>query len=278
MKKYITLATLLAAGSALANATDGITLRYEISEFGDGNPTNSASTPGNTSVVATGGYVNWVEMSDISGTTDKVANLTGNGHFSISGSSGINAGGNNVLSTENGFTLVFNGYATSNWADFLSFTIGNVQYKFETDNGESVHIYTPSGEGNNVNSVAYVSNIEKNTWYNYAISVSGTSYTYSAWDSAGNKISSTTFTGAEGALTDVYEGARFSEHWNYGSKIDNFGLYDGVLGDNELKALVKSEASGKGMVQAFIPEPSAFGLLAGLGALALVGTRRRNRR
>lgn len=96
----------------------------------------------------------------------------------------------------------------------------------------------------------------------------------------GTMIGSTSFVGAEGVLADVYEGARFAQHWTYDVKLDNVGIYDGVLGDEQLEALVEWEAAGNGMVQSFtvvVPEPSAFGLLAGIGALALVASRRRRK-
>ena len=134
-------------------------------------------------------------------------------------------------------------------------------------------MYTPS-TGSNVDSVASISGVKKNTWYNYALTVVGDSYTLSVWDVSGTKLSSDTFTGATGNLVDVYEGARFSQHW-HGGAIDNFGLYDGVLSDNNLSALVKSEAVGTGMVQSFlVPEPTT----ATLSLLALAGLAARRRR
>ncbi|MGN0810948.1 MAG: PEP-CTERM sorting domain-containing protein [Akkermansia muciniphila] len=272
MKK--TLIALMALAGVTA-AQDSITLRYALTDWQTGNPANSATVAGTTDV-SRYGYVNWTKnYSDIATSGKGVANLVGNGHFYITSDTGIKAGESKTLNTTDGFTLVFNGYATANWADFLSIKVGDTQYKLEANMTNGLEMYTPStSTENGVATVATVTNVKKNTWYNYALTVVGDSYTLSVWDVSGTKLSSDTFTGATGNLVDVYEGARFSEHW-YGGAIDNFGLYDGVLSDNNLSALVKSEAAGTGMVQSFlVPEPTT----ATLSLLALVGLAARRRR
>lgn len=271
MKK--TLITLIALAGVTA-AQDSIKLRYALTDWQSGNPANSATAAAGTTAVSHAGYVNWtLDYGDIAASGKGVANLSGNGHFNITSETGIKAGESKTLNTTDGFTLVFNGYATANWADFLSIKVGDTQYKFETTDTNNLAMYTPS-TGNNVDTVATVSGVKKNTWYNYALTVVGDSYTLSVWDVSGTKLSSDTFTGATGNLVDVYEGARFSQHW-YGGAIDNFGLYDGVLSDNNLSALVKSEAAGTGMVQSFlVPEPTT----ATLSLLALAGLAARRRR
>ena len=270
MKK--TLITLIALAGVTA-AQDSITLRYALTDWQTGAPANSATAAGTTAVTCAG-YINWTkEYGDIAASDKGVANLSGNGHFYITSDTGIKAGESMTLNTTDGFTLVFNGYATGDWADFLSIKVGDTQYKFETTNTNGLDMYTPTG--NTVTSVVSVTGVKKNTWYNYALTVVGDSYTLSVWDVSGAKLSSGTFTGATGNLVDVYEGARFSQHWSYGAAIDNFGLYDGVLSDDNLSALVKSEAAGTGMIQSFlVPEPAT----ATLSLLALAGLAARRRR
>ncbi len=275
MKK--TIMALLALGG-IASGADNVTLRYSLTSFSSGYPLNTAANGGTTDVDHHG-YVNWSNVEDISGTTKAVANLVGNGHFSIGGTDanygGINAGGSNVLNTTDGFTLVFNGYAVDAWADFLSFTVGSTQYKFETDAANGVWIYTPTGSEHAVDGVASVSNVSREKWYNFALTASVGGYTLSVWDENGEKLSSSTFTGATGNLNYLYEGSGFEQHWK-GGHLDNIGLYDGVLTDDNLASLVRSEASGNGMIQSFavIPEPAT----ATLSLLALAGLAARRRR
>ena len=260
----------------VAMASDSITLRYAITEW-DGSPSNSATSPGTTSV-SSDGFVNYTTIEDIAGVEKQVGNLTGNGYFKITNEAGINAGGSDILNTSSGFTLVFNGYGIADWGDYISFNVGGTQYKFETNDGTGVIIYTPDPiptNQNNVKAVASISTkINRNTWYNFALTAKDGNYVFSTWDAEGTLIDSSSFQGASGNLVDLYEGARFSCHYN-GGQIDNVGLYDGVLTNENLAALVKSEAAGNGMIQSFaIPEPAT----ATLSLLALCGLAARRRR
>ena len=71
---------------------------------------------------------------------------------------------------------------------------------------------------------------------------------------------------ADQALTGIQFGAAFGNKRQFPSaEIGNITLWTKALSQSEVGSLI-------------VPEPSAFGLLAGLGALALVGARRRRSR
>jgi len=262
---------------------DNITLRHSLTNSSTSTPSNTAENPGGT-IISDNKFINYSLMEAISGSDKHVAHLTGDGHFSIgstdSSFGGMMAGGSKTLNTTDGFTLVFNGYApngtTGNWADFLSFTVGSTQYKFETGDTTNIKIYTPSSSGG-VSEMASMSGVNRETWYNFALTALGSGYTLSVWDASGTKVGSCTFTGATGNLNYLYEGSTFEQHWDGKSLyLANFGVYDGVLTDDNLAALVRSEAAGTGMIQSYevIPEPAT----ATLSLLALAGLALRRRR
>lgn len=274
MKKYITIAALFAAGTAFANAED-VTLRYllDFNTLGGSGAVleNKSSAPGETGMTQDG-YVNYA-----SGTMDgsDYAHPGSKSNWKIQSDSGIGNGSGEVLSSASGFTIVFNGYAaeTSNWGDFISFTVGSESYKFEINGGNGLNIYTGTDQST---AAAQISGVNRNTWYNYAISVYGSDYVLTVINTSGNIVGTSRFTGSTGNLTLIQDVSSFEAHPKGGSKIDNVAVYDGVLTSENLAMLTKSQVAGIGTIQV-IPEPSAFGLLAGLGALVAVSSRRRRR-
>ncbi len=67
-------------------------------------------------------------------------------------------------------------------------------------------------------------------------------------------------------------GGKLQSGNNSAVTFSDIAIYKGVLASDQIKYLSANKAN-----ESAIPEPSAFGLLAGLGALALVGARRRRK-
>lgn len=279
MKKTL-IALIALAGVSFAQ--DDITLRYLIDcntyEGGQLSFVNAATEQykGSTEIISEG-FCNYTSSTMDGSSYATTASRANN--WKIEDADGINDGtADGVLNTDKGFTITFNGYATSgqNWKDFLSFTIGGQQYKFELNGGSDLFIYNKDlGTGS---PYASVSNVSKGNWYNYAVSVLGSSYTFSVFNMEGELVSSaTTVTnGATGNLTGIYNCSNFDSHNSDKYYIDNIAIYDGVLSEKQISQLTKDQVAGKGTTQSFavVPEPAT----ATLSLLALCGLAARRRR
>lgn len=274
MKKTL-IALIALAGVSFAQ--DDITLRYLLDFEGPGGNANAATNGGSTEFTSLQ-FINYTpEGTAMDGS---YAGKTTRKEWEIVSADGLNDGTKDgVLNTTDGFTIMFNGYAnTAAWKSFLSFTVSNTvdeittstPYKFEMKNTASeLGIYTNPDAG----CLATLNGLERNTWYNYAVSVSGSTYVFAAIDTTGKVVSSYTMTGAVGNLTGVYQISSYDAHTWDGYMIDNVAIYDGAMDFNAMRAITREQVAGNGTLNV-VPEPAT----ATLSLLALCGLAARRRR
>ena len=269
MKKYIALTALLAAGSAFANAeglTDGLVAYWNF----DNSSSSYTSYTGFTGGGVTTGLTADNFRSD---------GGLGNTGYIVSHRDGGNMDFYNDLSGANistsAFTISFKvKAATADYRSLISFNIGSLgQVNLQTENpGQGNDVWLYGTEIEITDDAARGAIKGTDDWASIVICGNGETITVMVNSCSGVA----TYTPV---LDEKLSNLQLGSQWGDGGRrveasFDDFAIWNRALNTSELTALSNGTVRADGTP---IPEPSTFGLLAGLGALALVGTRRRRK-
>ncbi|MCR5183493.1 MAG: LamG domain-containing protein [Opitutales bacterium] len=252
MKKYIAALTLIAAGTTLANAENVLTQYATMSDL-----VSKAATITATNVSAN--YANSVTAYAFAAGTNSFLNITDTDLYSyVTGGTGyltVAAWIKADSVTENSV------FSFGGQGDGVKFALKDGKMQFTTKNVADKNTNSASITAGDWTLVAWALDLSKSTNSQVYVGNSTTTINVGTWNAA-NPQTFAIGSGNSGNLRDGYLG-----------EIANLTVFksDSLADASEVVAKM-------GSAPVLVPEPSMFGLLAGIGALALVGARRRRSR
>ena len=256
MKKYIAIATLFAAGGFFANAADVGSV-----DFTGGKTYEAGTTVGD-----------WVLQGDMTTGVYSTLGITFNPNV-------------NIKSDWNWFSA--GDYTVSIWVDIESLSSDQILFGYcgawsSNRSGYNGLTWNAEGKTLTLGQGEWVANSKSFTYTN-------NKSTSQALDIGESGLVNFTL-----AVASANNGKMTADLWVNGVNVETLATYNGDMqnGADQMKYFVGTNGASFGTVSltnekltdaasikalAGIPEPSTFGLLAGLGALALVGARRRRR-
>ncbi len=263
MKNLIAIASLLAAGTVLANAAD-LVVSFDSFTSAAATAAGQLSKEGNNMIKAGGsGQPTFSDGSLV---------FSGSEVAFIASSSGEAASNLGTIKNGASITMTLSNVSWRGSAPSLLFTLNTAANDGANKLGVS---FSDADNLKGVWNGAVWSNNNKNTPYDISSKADSFVLTYVVSGAA-----STLYIDGELAATwsglGMTQGTTSISQYNIGNNpavsagsnmtLHNLYVHSGAMTAEEVKSFVSS-----------IPEPSAFGLLAGVGALALVAARRRRR-
>ena len=263
MKNYITVAALLAAGTAFANA-DVTLIDVDFTSYGSW---AAAQEDGWTQAKTEGGNhgANAVVNSSLGLTTGGAWTQTKVSH---------DLGSSIDLGIDGSYTITYTATKGNNNAA-LQFALVGTNYSIVVGSSYNGDPGLYAGSVSDANVLTSTS-----TWYafqdasgNVAEIGKGATISSSAISNGELTYTLTLTTSASGNDTLTVSAGSYTGTYTFASDAELTAVGFMLEGGADIGQSVK----GVSVVSSAIPEPSAFGLLAGLGALALVASRRRRK-
>ena len=194
--------------------------------------------------------------------------------ISIQDANGIGA------DTTDGFALTFNFrvQSTSVWKNAAMFKIGTTAYTLQVGDGQkSMFLFQGSTVSEGAVALASVRGTTANDWYTIVLNATSASLTLNMYSSGDTPalVDSKTHSFASPVtdeLTLFQQGG--TDRFDSNVRVDNFGVYNGVLSNVMAIDLIKYEKTNGTLKAKLVPEPTA----ATLSLLALAGLAARRRR